>query len=423
MNQLEQFLAYCVKVYGLNRLVHTLRDHRPYPVIPTKALFLSLFLGAVLRLGSYLAISAQTQRRRWRHLIHWPETISHDALEYEAERFDLQDLRHMLAWINKSLKTNKAFESCKIKGRLFLSLDANEHFHSRSRCCSCCCERQIEIIDPEGKKQKVTEYYHRYVFAQINGPKINPLLDLEPIRPGEEEAQAALRLLGRIRRVYGVRFFDAITVDAWYVKGPFLRAVQKLGWDWVVVLKQERLDVFKEARLLSQNEKPDLTFEDKRRERQVRLWQIKDLTFSEGYGSRPVSVVRSDEQWTETKVVGGRKQSQPQSSQWWWMQSETLASSPCELTYEAGHRRWGVENKAFNELTQYYHLDHCYHHEPVAMLAQMLILLIAFTLFQVFAALHSQLWRLEKTTLQELAHQLDLDLQEALPWQIWFDSG
>lgn len=423
MNQLAQFLAYAVKVYGFGRLVRQVRSDRPYGVIPTRALLLTLILGAVLRVGSYLSLSQQTRRRRWRHLIHWREPISHDALEYVAERFHLADLRVMLASINQQLKANKALESGKINGLLFLSLDANEHFHSRSRCCPSCCERQIEVLDTEGRKQKVTEYYHRYVFAQINGPRINSLLDLEPIRPGEEEAQAALRLLGRTRRVYGPRFFDAITVDAWYVQGPFLRAVEKMGWRWVVVLKQERLEVFKEARLLTQNEKPDLEFHDDKRQRDVRLWQVKDLTLSEGYGSGLVSVVHSEEQWVQTTVQGKNKTSQAQTSHWWWMQSPELKPYSCELTYQAGHRRWGIENKAFNELTQYYHLEHCYHHEPVAMLAQMIILLIAFTLFQAFATLHSCLMRLEKITLKELAHQLDLALEEDLPWDLWFASG
>lgn len=423
MNQLELFLTYCVKVYGLGQRLRGLRSHRPYGVIPTKAVFLTMFLGAVLRIGSYTGLSHQTKRRRWRHLIHWSETISHDSFEYVAERFYLEDLRDLLAAINRQLKTNKALESCKINGRLFLSLDANEHFQSRSRCCPCCCQRSIEVLHDEGQKETVTEYYHRYVFAQINGPKINTLLDLEAIRPGEEEAQAALRLLGRIRRVYGVRFFDAITVDAWYVQGPFLRAVEKLGWDWIVVLKQERLEVFKEAHLLSRDQPPEADFEDQTRHRRVRLWQVKDLTFSEGYGSGSVAVVRSEEQWTQRKIVGGQKQSREKTSRWLWMHSEGLGTNPCEMIYHAGHRRWGIENKAFNELTQFYHLEHCYHHEPVAMLAQMLILVIAFTLFQIFAALHCQLVRLGQTTLKELARQLNLDLQEERPWELWFESG
>ena len=175
--------------------------------------------------------------------------------------------------------------------------------------------------------------------------------------------------------------------------------------------------------MLTQNQKPERHFHDPERDRQVRLWQVKDLSFSDGYGSRPVSVVRSAEQWIEKKMVSGKTTTQARTSQWLWMESEGLTDYPPELTYQAGHRRWGVENKAFRELTQYYHLEHCYHHEPLAMLAQMLILLIAFTLFQVFATLHSQLMRLEKTTLKELAHRMDLDLQEDLPWDRWLNSS
>src|SRR5205814_8386659 len=143
--------------------------------------------------------------------------------------------------------------------------------------------------------------YLRYMFAQINGPKFNALLDLEPIGPGEEECAAALRLLGRLRRLYGPRFFDAITVDAWYVKGPFLRAVEKLGWHWVVVFKQERMEAYEEALQLSQGQKPVLAFEDKQRKKQVQLWEIPDLTLSEGYG-KAFRVVRSQERWMETRI-------------------------------------------------------------------------------------------------------------------------
>ena len=422
MNELAQFLGYLTKVFGFGRMVRSVRCRRPYPTIPTRCLFLSLFLGVVIRAGSYLDISQQTKRRRWQHLIHWTERISDDAFYYVSERFYLEDLRQSLAQVNKTLKANKALESCKINGLLFLSLDANEHFHSRSRCCPCCCQRQIEETDAQGKKQKVIEYYHRYVFAQINGPKFNVLLDLEPIRPGEGEAEAALRLLGRIRRVYGVRFFDAITIDSWYVQGPFLTGVEKLGWQWAVVLKQERMEVFQEARALSAGQKAALEFHDETRKRQVKLWEVKDLDFSENYG-RKVRVVHALEQWVEKKVVGGKKISQPQSSDWWWMVSEGLQGYPCQVIYEAGHRRWGIENKAFNELTQFYHLEHCYHHEPLAMLAQMLILILGFVLFSAYALLHSQQVRWGRVSLKELAHHLDLALEADWRWELWFESG
>ena len=424
MNELAQFLGYATKVFALGRTARSVRSDRPYAKIPTRPLFLTLLLGAVLRFGSYHDLAKQTKRRRWRHLIHWSRSISDDALHYVSERLHLEDLRQELASAAKQLKANKAMESAKISGLLFLSLDANEHFASRSRCCPCCGQREVQVTDAQGQKHTVIEYYHRFVLAQINGPKLNVVLDLEPIRPGEEEAQAALRLLGRLRRVFGVRFFDAITLDSWYVQGPFLRAVEKLGWLWVVVLKQERMEVLGEARALSAGQKPQLRFTDKAREREVQLWEVKDLSFSQGYGyHRKVRVVHTHEQWTERKVVGGQSVCRPQSSDWWWMAAAKLDVYPGPVIYQAGHRRWGIENKAFNELTQFYHLEHCYHHEPVAMLAQLLILMLGFLLFSAYAVLHSQPIRLGQATHKELAHGLDLALEADLPWERWFACG
>jgi hypothetical protein len=422
MNELAQFLTYAIKVFSLNHMARSVRDSRPWPVIPTRPLFLSLLMGVVMRFSSYHDIAKQTKRRRWQHLIHWPKRISDDAFRYVSERFSLVDLRQCLAEVGKNLKENKALESCKINGLLFLSLDANEHFASRSRCCPCCCQREIQETDAQGQKQTHIEYYHRHVFAQINGPKFNLLLDLEPIRPGEGETQAALRLLGRIRRVFGVRFFDAITIDSWYVQGPFLRAVEKLGWPWIVVLKQDRMEVLQEARALSAGRQPDLKFKDTIRERQVALWEVNNLSLSQSYKGK-VRVVHSREEWIEKKVIGGKKISRSRCSDWWWMASQGLAGYPSPLVYHGGHRRWGIENKAFNELTQFYHLEHCYHHEPTAMVAQMLILMLGFVLFSAYALLHSQRVRLGQITLKELAHDLDLALEEALPWKLFFESG
>ena len=52
MNELAQFLTYAIKVFALNRVVHGVRDSRPYPVIPTGPLLLSLLLGVVIRASS-----------------------------------------------------------------------------------------------------------------------------------------------------------------------------------------------------------------------------------------------------------------------------------------------------------------------------------------------------------------------------------
>jgi hypothetical protein len=184
------------------------------------------------------------------------------------------------------------------------------------------------------------------------------------------------------------------------------------------------MEVFQEARALCAAQKPDHQFKDPARKREVKLWDVNDLNFSAGYGAgRKVRVVHSCEEWIEKKIVGSKKTSQRQSSDWWWMVCDKLRGYPPQAVHEAGHRRWGIENKAFNELTTYYHLEHCYHHEPVAMQAQMLILILGFVLFNAYATLHSQPVRLGQVSLKELAHDLDLALEEPLPWDLWFASG
>ena len=76
-----------------------------------------------------------------------------------------------------------------------------------------------------------------------------------------------------------------------------------------------------------------------------------------------------------------------------------------------GHQRWGVENHAFNELTQHYHLEHCPHHEPVAVIAWLLILTLAFNLFELFVRMHGKLWREGTITLREATRQLERALE------------
>ncbi|MBE7498989.1 MAG: transposase [Verrucomicrobiales bacterium] len=406
MNFLAQFWHAVAKVFNLPRRLRGLTDHRQDPRIPPPVLWTTLLLGAVLRVPSFLQLQKETTRRRLQRLLAWSRRLSDDALAYGTEQADLAELRGLLVSVNRTLKQNKAFEAAKINGLLVVALDANEQFSSRARCCAECCQRQVKVTSASGAVEEITEYYHRQVYAQLHGPHFSVILDLEPIRPGEEEAQAALRLLGRLRRLYGPRFFAAITVDAWYTKGPFLLAVQKLGWGVVTVLKQERFEVYQESEALRGEHPPQRwSWED----RSVAAWEVNDLTFTETRG--PVRVVVAEEDWAEVKRVGGRPQVQAKHAAWRWLATEELAGYPLQTIWRIGHQRWGVENHAFNELTQYYHLEHCPHHEPVAILAWLLILVLGFGLFEWFVRIHGKLWRQGEVTLQELAKRLDRALE------------
>ena len=408
MNLLRRLCSYAKKVYRLPQLLAGVRNRRSQPEIPTRCISSTLWLASLMRASSFLQLQSETARRGWQRLTGWSASISDDALAYALERYDLEDLRQVLVQIHKTLKRNKALESAKINGLLVVALDANEQFHSRHRCCESCCQRTIKVKDRDGQIREVTEFYHRQVYAQLHGPDFSLILDLESIRPGEDEAAAALRLLGRMRRTYGPRFFDLVTVDAWYATEPFFKAVRKLGWPVVAVLKQERYDIYKEATDLSREQTPK---EMEINERQIKLWDLRHLSFGQ---SNSMRVVLAQESWEQNHRVGTEKIRQTFQSHWRWLLDEQLNGYGPEVIWRIGHQRWGIENHAFNELTQHYHLTHCPHHEPIAIMAWLLFLVLGFTIFELFVHLNSKWWCQGRTTMKELWRQIDLAMERVL---------
>ncbi|MDO8671087.1 MAG: hypothetical protein Q7O66_06605, partial [Dehalococcoidia bacterium] len=57
---------------------------------------------------------------------------------------------------------------------------------------------------------------------------------------------------------------------------------------------------------------------------------------------------------------------------------------PSDQLCQIGHERWKIENSIFNNLSQNWSLDHCFHHQPTAILNFILILFIAHILLSCF---------------------------------------
>lgn len=142
-----------------------------------------------------------------------------------------------------------------------------------------------------------------------------------------------------------------------------------------------------------------------RDQRQVELWEASALRFSDTY-SGPVRVVRARERWTERTRRGQAWVTEAKEQCWVWVVAGDLDGYDAAAIRDLGHLRWKIENHAFGELTQHWHLTHCPHHQPVAARVLLWIKLIAFTLFHAFAILHGKLFRLGLVTLQELRQRL-----------------
>ena len=119
--------------------------------------------------------------------------------------------------------------------------------------------------------------------------------------------------------------------------------------------------------------------------RQIKLWDVRDLSFGKLSSMR---VVLTEERWEQNTRLGTQRLRQTVRSHWRWLLDERLNGYGPEVIARIGHQRWGVENHAFNELTQYYHLAHCPHHEPVAIIAWLLFLILGFTIFELFVRLN-----------------------------------
>jgi hypothetical protein len=104
------------------------------------------------------------------------------------------------------------------------------------------------------------QYFHRAVGCQIISSPVKSFLGVEWVAPGEGEDKAALRLLRRLRDLYGSRFFDILLLDSLYPQAPVLQLAQEEGWDLVTTLKQESRELYQDALGLFSNRPADECF-------------------------------------------------------------------------------------------------------------------------------------------------------------------
>lgn len=238
------------------------------------------------RLGSLNALEQTRDGHRWHRLLGGA-LPSADTIARVFSTLDLDGLRRINREIYARLKRRKAL--CPpAHGLMALVLDGHESHATYDRQCPGCLTRQIACQGKEAEGDKRTQFYHRHVAALLVAQDLKLLLDLEPIRPGEDEIAAALRLLDRMVKDYP-RAFDVVMGDALYARSDFFNAVLAHGKDALAVLKQEQRDLMGDVRSLLSQGTPK---ERNSTKRQVRAWDM------EGFQSWPqvkvpVRVVRT----------------------------------------------------------------------------------------------------------------------------------
>ncbi len=273
-------------------------------------------------------------------------------------------------------------------------------FPSRHRCCPQCSERTVTV-----KGEEVTEYFHRGVVFHLVGFPIAIPLDVEMIRPGEGEVIAGKRLLERAVRRYG-RFFDVVLADALYMEAPFFNCCLEHGKEVIAVFKGEQRVLFQDAQGVFFLMKPKVWKEGRC---QIRAWDAVGFTTAEGI-EVPLRVLHTEETVTKRHRQNHQWIEKTEVHHWWWVTTLPMSRLSTRLLWYIAHRRWEIENNLFHTLVTYWSLDHCFKHQPTAILNFVLTLFIAFMLLQSFYYGNLKSQRRINLTLIGLATELHLGL-------------
>lgn len=369
---LRRLLKYADRVYHLSRSTASVRDARVKPRIPVGLVINSLLIMLWTRLGSFNALEEERPGRYWRRWLGG-DLRSADNLGAVAAVIQVDDVREVLRQ-HYALRRRKKTLKPIAPGLWPLIFDGHESNSSFLRCCPDCLQRTVHT-----KHGDRIQYYHRYVLALLLHADGVLLMDVEPQRPGEDEMAPARRLLARAL-ANCPRAFNLVVGDALYLHPDFCRLALDHHKDFLAVLKNENRDLLVDVRSLIPQVQPVAHHEGRT---ESLWWDIEGFTSWTQLG-HPVRVARSVE--TTTVRRQRTKKDEDHTVEWVWATSLPVEKASTQTVVHIGHRRWSIENEAFNELVNQWHANHIYKHDLNAMVAIWLLLCLTYNLFHVFIA-------------------------------------
>lgn len=371
---------------GLFRLLRQVRDGRDLArtSIPLDVLLVALLAMYWFQLPSLNALDDHLRHggwlRRQLRVLGYADGIADDTFRNALAKLELDSVRRVLVQLNRRMlkgwgagryldsqlgRLLAPIAHQRLAAKAVVAIDGHYLFGTTSaaRCCADCQRK------PAWRKgERVTEYYHSLVVAQMMGAHPALVLDCEPVRYGENELTAVKRLLPRLAEAYGERI-GIIVADALYDTEPFRRQVFELGYRSVVVHKTDNHDPARTAeRNLAARDpdrlRPDVTYRPGPRTC-YRVWE-------EPAGRRRLVEVR---------------RSGPRGT---W-KSQAMTDLPPEHAHPVAvgillEERWDVENTGFKQLVCDWNLDRAYVHtnKPSAVWACAMLALLAYNVFHIF---------------------------------------
>jgi hypothetical protein len=382
----HRFETYLEKVFDFSSHVKALPDGRSYPQHSGKKIFDAVFLGAACQFRSLHRLETECQPGGVLSKRIGP--LSEDAIGYALERYDSQGVFRLGCEVARQLKRNGVFRSEWSRGLVVAAVDGIEICSSFVRFCDDCMERKVTHT-VEGEPREEIQYYHRICAVSVVSSAFPIPLGMRFQKNGEDEVSCSLDLLRDLTHELGSRFVDVLVADALYLQTPFVKAIEGLGLDWVINLKENQPELLAEsARVISTvaAEKMDHHPELQLWHAPEVYWPVADRSIGVVKTIRQQPVKRLRVQWEESGEKRAAKEIVVEPSTNFYASNLELGSISPVFIHQLGRSRWIIDTNVFQTMTTDAHLKRPSVHQDHAKAWIVLtrIRVLAYTLTLVF---------------------------------------
>ncbi len=288
-----------------------------------------------------------------------------DTVNRILSLIDVEQIQSMKLKLIFDLIRKKKFKRHKITGRYIINIDGTQKFSSDHPFSPEALKRNVNVKD--GKK---TQYYVYILEANMvfeNGLSIPLLTEFCEFSKGDLdndkqdcELNAVKRLMKRIKRFFP-RLPIMLNLDGLYPNGPMIHLCREYNWDFMMVLKDDKLpQVWNEYNGLCQFES-DNTLENIWGDRKQKFTWVNDINYYYGKNQKYtelVHVVVCEETWEDVNQEGDIVE---HSKKFAWISARPLnKNNVVGRCNKIARHRWDIEENILIEKHHGYQSEHAF---------------------------------------------------------------
>lgn len=371
---LKQILTYINKVYDIGEKINTLKDKRPQSKVEVSVISFIVLFGFMLQVRSFNRLNHWIKKGKLKKVVPKRTKMPKiDAIRRNLSDFDLDGLKDIHNNIIKTTIKNKVFRKGTIDGLKVAAIDGVEVFESTKKSCNKCLTR----VDKNG----TMHYFHRAVVCATIGSDPHIILGqemLEPKKDGSDKDEGEItggkRLIKKLYKKFH-HFADIIVADALYCKSTWIKEVLSIGMDAVVRVKDERLNIVKDALGIFKCRQADKEWIISKRNNNYRIVKAWD---EDGFEMPNLDMKVRFIKFLEEIHTGDKVE----IKEGWIITTDKLTC--VETLWKIMHKRWDIENNVFHQLKTEWHFNHCFIHSPIGVETVLVFMIIAFNLMQLY---------------------------------------